>query len=498
MTTPSIPTNAFSRVFSIEDTAGPENIPEYQGLWKAGAATWAQGDITRIRVPDPGRYDAFLTAGKIRGEQGTPQITIMARYTHDLSDMLALVRKGCESDIQIHMGLCQDPRDFNGGWDKILVLTKALPTNYSTDDLGAMMDSERAVINEEIPFSGEDLFEIKKLGFQEQATTQTVQEVVDIVVCDSISCGLCGVPSNGCDKVFALTMSFGASPGLPAEIIWTADGGGTWEDTTITTLAANEDPDAMDCVGTYLVVVSQESISLHYALIADILTSSETWVEVATGFVAAGAPVDIWSADPTHTWIVGLGGYIYFTGDVTAGVSVQTAGTVTTQPLRAIHGLDALTLVAVGDSNALLYTNNGGSTWSSITGPAVGVALNTVWMQSEREWWVGTAGGRLFYTLNAGTTWTEKAFSGSGAGVVRDIKFFNGTIGYMSHDTAAIVGRIFRTIDGGHSWYILPEGNGSIPVNDRINALAVCEDPNTVFGAGLGGNAIDGFIVKGN
>lgn len=498
MTSAVIPTNAFSRVFSIEDTAGPENVPEYQGLWKAGAATWAQGDITRIRIPDPARYDNFITAGKIRGEQGTPQVSIMARYTHDLSEMLRLVRKGCEVDIQIHMGLCQDPRDFNGGWDKILVLTKALPTNYSTDDLGAMMDSERAVINEEVPFSGEDLFEISRLSFQEQASAQAVQEVLDIVVCDSISCGLCGIPSDGCDKVFALTASAAGSPGLAAEIIWTADGGGTWEDINITTLAANEDPDALDCVGVYLVVVSQESCSIHYAETADILNGVEVWAEVTTGFVSpTGCPVDLWSADPTHTFIVGLGGYIYFMSDVPSGVAVQSAGTVTTQPLRAVHGLDALVVVAVGDLNAVVYTLNGGTTWGSVTGPAVGVNLNTVFVRSELEWWVGSAGGRLFYTLDGGTSWTEKAFPGSGSGVVRDVVFFNGTIGYMSHDTTAIRGRILRTIDGGQSWYVLPEGTGTLPLNDRINALAVCEDPNVVFGAGLGDNAVDGYIVKG-
>lgn len=490
-------TNDFSRVFVIEDTAGPGNAPEYEGLWKAGAAGWPQGDITRVKIPDANRYGSFITVGKVRGEQGNPTLNIMARYTKDLSDLLRIVRKGCDSDIQVHMGLCQNPQDFNGGWDKILVLTKALPTNYSTDDLGALSDSERAVVNEEVPFSGEDLFEIIKIGLQEQAKAQTVQEVVDITICDTISCGLCGIPSDGCQRVFALTMTAGGSPGLSAEVVYTDDGGATWNDTNITTLAANEDPSAIACVGIYVVVVSNESNSLHYAETADILNGTDIWAEAITGFVVGGEPNDIFSAGPTQTWIVGDGGYVYFTDDPTAGVDVQTAGDATVQDLNAIHGYDALNLVAVGAANAVIVTRNGGTTWASITGPAVGVILNTVWMKSEDEWFIGTAGGRLFYTQDGGVSWTEKTFSGSGAGQVRDIAFVNNTVGYMAHSTAAPAGRIFRTIDGGFSWYLLPEGTGSIPENDYVAALAVCEDPNVVFGAGLGGNAIDGFIVKG-
>lgn len=490
-------TNDFSRVFAIPYTAGPAHAPDYEGLWKSGAAGWPQGDITRIKIPDDDRYGSFITVGKMKGEQGNPTLNIMARYTRELSDLLALVRKGCDTDIQVHMGLCQNPQDFNGGWDKILVLTNASPTNYSTDDLGALDDTERAVVNEEVPFSGEDMFEIIKLGLQEQAKSAVVQSVIDITICDTISCGLCGIPSDGCQRVFALTLTAGGSPGLSAEVVFTDDGGATWDDTNITTLAANEDPSAEACVGIYLVVVSNASTSLHYAEINDILNGTDVWTEVGTGFVVGGKPNDIFSAGPTQTWIVGDGGYIYYTEDPTAGVTVQTAGDATVQNLNAIHGYDSLNLVAVGAANAVVLTRNGGETWASITGPAVGVVLNTVFMKSEDTWFIGTAGGKLFYTEDGGTTWVEKTFSGSGAGQVRDIVFVNNTVGYMAHSTATPAGRVFRTIDGGFSWYMLPEGTGTIPANDFVAALAVCEDPNIFFGGGLADNATDGFIVKG-
>jgi hypothetical protein len=72
----------------------------------------------------------------------------------------------------------------------------------------------------------------------------------------------------------------------------------------------------------------------------------------------------------------------------------------------------------------------------------------------------------------------------------------------MAHSTAVPAGRILRTIDGGNSWYVAPEGNTSIPANGGIKALAPCEDNvNLIFGAGLavaGSGEQDGIIVKGS
>jgi photosystem II stability/assembly factor-like uncharacterized protein len=145
----------------------------------------------------------------------------------------------------------------------------------------------------------------------------------------------------------------------------------------------------------------------------------------------------------------------------------------------------------------VVFTTDG-FTWTAVTGPAPAVALNAVWMKSETEWFVGDAGGNLWYTRNSGTTWVAKGFPGSGSGAVEDIKFSNDTVGFMSHTTAAGKGRILRTVDGGYSWVVAPEGDTSVPDNDKLNALAVCPyDVNLVFGAGLNTNAVDGIIIKG-
>lgn len=490
----------YSRLWTIEDRASPVNAPLLQGAGRALGLDWGLGDLTPIREPDPNRYGAFRVVGFIQGERDLPSLPVQIRYGYTLSEMLRIARKGCPLDLQVHVGACENPNDFNLGWQKVLVVEGAQITNYGTDDLGALNQGDDAVVNENIDTSGLDAYEIGRLTMSEIAGTQVTREMVDVAICDAVSCGSCGLSSDGCQKFFALSVAAGGSPGLPADVIYSQNGGQTVGETNITSLPIASSPSALACVGSNLAVVSSADCSIHYASITAILAGAAAWTRVATGLVcAAGAPNDIFSRGSALTWIVGQGGNIYFSSDITGGVTVQDAGVATSQPLQAIHGFDDLNLVAVGDSNAVVYTRNGGASWASVTGPAVGVPLTTVWMRGKDEWWVGsgTAGGRLYYTRDGGVTWTEKVFSGAGTGLVRDVVFATPTVGYLAHSIAGPAGRILRTINGGQTWYVLPESSGSIPANDYVGALAACaDDPNVVYGAGLAANGTDGFLVK--
>lgn len=489
----------FTRVFTIEGRAGPANIPDYQGQVRVLSPSWGFGDRTPVREPDPSRYGAFRIIDSIKAERDLPTLPLEARYNFTRDEFLRLARLGCPFDVQIHMGKCQDPRDFNGGWDKILVLEGGDISNWAPSDMGALEQGDEAVITESIDINGLDLYEILQLSLAALAGTQIVMEVVDVTICDSVQCGICGIPSDGCQTVFAIQVATTGSPGLPSELIASRDGGTTIIERNITSLPANRNPTALACVGTRVMVVSNDDCSIHYAVTANILASTETWTKSVLGLTCpAGAPNDLFSLGSTFTWVVGNGGYVYFYNDITGTPVAQSSGGVTTQNLNAIHGYDELNLVAVGAANAVIYTRNGGATWVSVTGPAVGVVLNTVWMRGKNEWFVGTAGGQLWYTRDAGVTWTQKTFSGSGAGSVTDVAFATPTVGYMAHTTATPTGRILRTLDGGQSWYVLPEGTGAIPTNLRINALAACgEDVNIVYGGGVG-TGTDGILVKGS
>ncbi len=497
---PKYPYTSETRVFSIVNRAGPANVPAYQGCWKAGSLTKPKGEPKIVTCPDPSKYGAFKVVEKIPGEIGLPGLTITAQYTQDISDLLAMLNRGCDVDLQIHIGRCADPSDFVAGWEKIIVLEGAQPGDYSIADLGALEQGDQKAITEEMPFKGMELYEVVKMAYEKQAEVEVVQEIIAIMVCDVVSCGMCGDPSEGCEKVFALTLTMGGSPGARAEVIFTGDAGTTWDDTEVDTLPVDKDPSDMACVGTYLVVISNDDVSLHYAPKADILAGTETRIEVVAGFVGAGAPNAIFSLSPRHTWIVGDGGYVYFTENPTIGVTVQTAGTVVTNDLLAIHGYDTENLVAVGKDNIVIVTRNGGDVWTWVNGPQVAQDNMCVWMKGPDEWFVGNDLGNLFWTVDGGATWTQKILPLQATLIeIADIKFSTPTVGWLAAKTATPAGMVMRSIDGGYEWYVVPEGNLPFPTNDRINEIGTCEEnPNVIYAGGLAGDGLDGIIVKGS
>lgn len=495
-----------SRVFTIENRAGPAYVPVYQGRARALSPSWDLGDLTPIREPDPNRYGAFRIVESIKGEKGLPTLSIQARYQFTISAFLELARRGCPIDIQVHLGQCQDPRDFNLGWDKILVLEGADLSSWSAEDLGALEQGQNAVVHEQIDTAALDMYEISPMVMRELDGAEVMGYVIDVAICDSITCGICGIPSTGCLHVFALTEGQIGSPGISAELVFSDDGGATFGETNVATLGFDRDPSAMACVGPRLAVISAQAgaaaeDALHWAEIADILSDNDVWASTDVGFVPAGAPHAIFSLGSGLTWIVSAAGYVYFSADITNGVVVQDAGVAAgNNILNDIHGYDENNLVAVGEAGACILTRDGGDNWANVDTTDIGaVPLNCVWMRSADEWFIGTRQGRLYYTRDGGLNFIEKEFPGSSTGIVYEIVFATPTVGYMAHDVGgAENGRILRTIDGGYSWYVLPETTGAMPANGFVSTLAaVAECPNVVYGGGYAVDGIDGFFVKG-
>lgn len=488
----------FSRVFLVEGGARPDHAPKYQGCMKAGGISKSWGDLTSIECPSEIQYDSYVEVDTIKGAEERATMDLMGRYLADVaSELLRIGNIGCGVDAQVHIGKCTDPTLFNT-FTKAVVLEGAFISDWSTDDLGAIESGERNPVTETGSISSKDVYEILQLVLAEAGASIVTNEVLDVVVCDQVACGECDEDSSGCQHIYAITSAAGGSPGTPADIVHTADGS-NWYADDIDTLGAAEDPSAIDCVGDYVVVVSNASGSAHYALKTEVddVDLDEDWTEVATGFV--GAPNDCHRAiGGRYLYVVGDSGYIYRTDDITAGVTVLDAGVATTDNLNRVYALSDLFVVAVGDNGATIYTEDGTS-WTAVTG-AVGVGTNllAVTVQSEVTWFVGTNTGLLYYTVDKAANWTAKGFPGSGSGTVHDIVFTNMSVGYLAHATTTPAGRILRTYDGGYSWTILPEGTGSIAANDRIVRLAPCiYDPNFVVGVGLDDDASDGVIVVG-
>lgn len=486
-----------SRAWIIENQAGPTHVPLLLGFAMAGAFEAPQGDVTRIEVPDPNQYNQFLVAGEVPGGTENATLPLTVQKTFAISKLLDMARKRCPYDVQVHIGDCEDPSDFDKGWKVVLVLERARSTTYKTEDLGSLISGDNDKVTEEMDVSAIRYYEIGRMSFAKRAESDVTSQVIAISVCDKPNCGECGTSTDGCQVVLAVTDPAGSSPGLLPEVIYTQNGYTSSAYRLITTFAVGENPDDAACVGTYFVVVSSDSNGMHIAAKDSILNASETWQKVTTGFVALKGPQAIVSVSPRETYIVGKGGYIYFTSNPPDGVSVIDAGVATTQDLNDIDAINSRNLVAVGQSNSVVYTTNG-TIWSSVTGPAPAINLLSVAMRDVSEWWVTTSNGKIYYTLDKGQHWTEKTFNGSGTGSVKRIIWASDTVGFALHNTGT-AGRILRTISGGNTWYPLPESpSESLPANVSLLAIATClNEVNVVYAGGQATGGADGVIIKG-
>lgn len=496
-------TTGLSRVFVIEGRAGPENAPVYYSCYRAQALSQSFGDVTDIECPDPTRPGKYVTVGQFQSGEERAEITLEGRYAIDIrSTLLKLARAKCPVDAQVHFGDCEDLSDHNA-FKKVLFLENALLAAYNTEDLGSLSDDDTAAVNESVDLSADNVYDIIAATWASKAGDLVTNEAVDVAICDEISCGGdCGAPSMGCNKIFAITIAAGGSPTTPADVVYSIDGGIDWFAHDIDSLGVADDPNAVDCLKGYLVIVSNANGYAHYALITefDEFGTDPDFTEVQTGFVGAGAPNDIKALD-TMAFTVGDAGYIYKMDTAPNGVTVLDAGTLTISDLLKVDALSESFAVAVGEDGVIVWTEDGES-WKLLTTPPVGVGVDitAIGIKSKQEWWIGTDSGDLYYTLNQGANWTEKAFPGSGAlvDVITDIKFATDSIMYVSFYTTTPDGRVVASFNGGYDFVAMPLGTATFPANEQINALAVCKvDPELVAAVGLAADGTDGIIVTG-
>lgn len=489
----------YSRVFLHEGRAKPTVVPAYMSQLKMTGLSQAFGDITKIEIPDPSNYDGYLEVDSIRGTSERMTTSLVGRYAAAMrSTLLRLARNGCANDVQLHIGECTDPSAFNV-FTKAVILEDVIVTNWGTEDLGALGSDERAKADETADISVREAYEVVPLSFGLKAGNIITKEVVDVVIYDTKSCGTCGTSSDGCKQIFSVGKTAGGSPSTPSDVVFSLDGGVTWYAHDVDTLST-EDATGIAGLGEYIVVTGAgaAAFGLHYALKSEFTaTTDPAFTRMATGFATAGKPNAIYSLG-RKAFIVGNFGYVYYTEDPTSAVTVVEAGTATVANLNDVYAYDEDYAIAVGNDGAVIYTRNK-TTWDVCPAKPVnfGTHLQGCYMRSKTEWWVVTSAGTMFYTTDSGTTWTQKALPGTAPSILKDIKFSTASVGYVS-GTVSSKGRIWRTIDGGYSWYVLPE-SGTMPAVDRFNALAPCTwNANFVVAAGLADDATDGVIAIGS
>lgn len=503
------------RIFRQPGGPGIDNAIGYAGvsdqyLAIQGASRAINGGTDPINVPDPLRRLAFKKVGKTISAPGnnTFDLKVLTKhgtipFTH--SDLQ------CDQNLYVSVGECRQPSDFTRGWsDYVRVFAYATPdgdldegdlTGWGSDD----MDEQT------LPFVDQVRFSVGAINFGEKAGPQVDREVVGVVYGSSADCGVCGPRDDGTKRIYWVTKSSGGgSPGLPGEVIYTTDGGTTFAEATITGLGATADPSGIEILSGKLVIIVNSEDAYYYADLNADTGVPGTFTKVTGGFVAAGSPNDIYTPDGVTGYICGDAGYVYKLSSVGSAVEVLTAGTVTTNNLTRIDGDDATTIVAVGGNATIVKSRNSGATWAATaSAPLVGTnILQAVAVVDDVRYFVGSAQGYVYGTVNGGASWASVSFSGSGAGAVYDILDVGGGVLYISHSDATPTARIFSTWAGGapNTWTNEAPRINNLATFNRANRLAaprVSVQAHTIAAnylaiAGLAGNGVDGFLGLGS
>ncbi len=481
------------RIFIQEDGVSPANPYNYMGCMSLDGPSQDLGTPDPVYCPSTAQRNKWDIVDNVPKTQALGTTDFTQHTDRLLRDIWWKIKqKGCKFNLQAVISACDRPDDFSE-WNAKLLLRGVRLTKFGMGAFNALSGDDNAVVDNTGSFVFDDWTPIYGLSFGEVAGSIVVAEALDGLYSDIISCGDCGVASDGCQKVYWLTRSDPGSPGNSSQIVYSLDGGNTWATLDIAALGGLSG-NRIAVVANRLVVVSEAYGGHIHELLTEVDAGTNNWAGITTGYVAGKSPRCIYSKSSVLTYIGATGGYIYLLADPTGGVTTLSDGTISAQNLNDIHG-SGQTIVAVGASNAIQKSTNGGDTWSLVVGPTPAVNLTAVWCMSPLVWFVGTGNGKLYYTTNAGTTWTQITL-GAGITVINDIKFSDDTVGYLSCEMAG-VGRIFRTTDSGASWSYQAPSMSGVPAALRYNAVAPCGD-NALSAGGIQSASTDGIIVVGS
>jgi hypothetical protein len=473
------------------NTAYPLGTDDAQIGYITGGTIPQSGSIDPIWSPDPANPRQYVLRGRQRAAPGLPTWTV---DYHEFHQALArqLKQQRCPITFYEVAGKCERLDDLNRGWNQLLIRANGIAQDTDTGARGGGADD--TPLTDSVPFTGERVYPVGPLGFGDEAAAQVVQEVIDGVYLPAQTCGDCGLENDGSRVSYYVTRANVGSPSAPGQVVYSTDYGLTWNTDLIDSIGTTNAPDGIDTVSGYLFVWVRGSTAIFYTPINRDTAAPGAWTQVS----GAGSIRDAWVNGRT-VWFCGDAGLISRTRDIT--VAPTTIDTGAAAQLNRIHGRGQ-TIVAVGQSGVVRASQNGGITWTTVTVVTGTPNLNGVQVLSAKRWWVVTAAGTAFYTEDGGTTWTAKAFAGSGAGVCRDIVFVTQEVGYILHD-ASSTAWLVCTVDGGNTWSRDGARLMNWPVFERGNRAVVPTggpddvNVNTIGIAGLYGVGGDGVIQLG-
>lgn len=474
-----------------------------QKLYYAGEiALWLQrscGDeleflgchnVTGVSVPRGDLTPSYCRTDKRKWEvqrsyRGVPGLGSMTILTYDTVVNL-LQELPCPFNLYAFYSACGSDEDPTN-WDFVYIYYSAEPTSEDIDTLAiGMTPGDETEVRLSMPASFHNRLKVKRLEVASRDVSGiTTNDINDIFFCDQPECSdLCGSESIGCQVGYFVT----DSEGIAAIIGKTTDGGTTWSAIATPFTVATDDIVAGDCDGDTVIVVNGTTSEYAYSWDA-----GTTWPVVTTPIQVMN---DVFMLGATKAWFCGHNGYIYYSNDRGATVTLQDAGVATAQSLNMIAFADANRGYAVGDSNAFVYTRDGGDTWVAGTGPAAAVFPNDLYavavVPNSDILVVTDESGNKYRSEDYGQNWTTifTANINTAGGIPGVAMCDCNVIAFVSNNQdpyfyASPTGYMYQSIDGGVTWTGI-----ELPPNNGLRAITCC-DVNKYW---LVGDA--GFVAK--
>jgi photosystem II stability/assembly factor-like uncharacterized protein len=437
------------------------------------------GGKTPIRKFNPSG-NGWLTVGTNR----TPPDSVTASITGLLLKQKDWLEKlDCPFNLFVLMRSC-GPADIFTSYDRGFALRNADVLTRTYENLVRREEETESTVAAEIS-ADPGLTQIDPIVIDRLSTAE-INSFNSIWTNKDLTCfGDCGDTVEPGDLIFAAADS--AVGPATGNVFYSIDGGVTFTVMATDPFAAGFHVMAVTSfmVGaiTRRVLVSREGLGATQGQVAYTDNNGASWTVVSIGGAAVGHGCTtgrgLFALDSRHIWLASADGYIYFSEDGGATWTAVEAGVIAVTPYTFVHFSDANYGIAGSAADVIVTTRDGGVTWTVATATGGAGDMLCGYRLDSNRLWLGDDDGKLWFSRDNGVTWTQRTgWTGSGVGDVMDISFVNDIVGYMASNSAAPVGTILRTIDGGYTWSVL-----ATPTNLGLNDIDI-GDSDIAFVAG--------------
>lgn len=457
-------------------------------------------ETEEVRCPSSTRYNSFdvVATFPLPVERGT---TSLSHYLDDgkSSTLNRLWKASCTFDLQLHIGSCTLPNEFNH-FNKSIVLYDVELTSYAVSEPTALSEANVSPVVETVELTyrkHEEVLDPTLIAFSNAQVA-----LGPVVGAHSFASSLCEPCQGSSTQYFVQWRAFndGGTPQVDWGELWvvyTPDNGATWNSVAVQPAEVLETVQILngysgvsnvpDRLWTVILgsLIRGEGFENDSVLAQQGITINDR-LDIDPNYVALMTSPQVYDvADHAGvTWTVGSNGYFVRRDSVQgAPTSIDLSTTFDIYSVSTLEGQSWIVggqsgFVAVGDASGL----------NKLLNPAInGVHVNSEVTHVEHidvdTYVLSTIDGVNIRTCNGGRHW--HAMSGI-EGCVTSMSFYDKYIGYAVTATDGVGVRLWQTLDGGISWrHVGKNGRGiTYPMNVHINWISVSRDDPNVFSAG--------------